>query len=170
MLVRAAVRLSDGGLCRLPTMRTEKVDRGDLVQAFAQAAHIRRRDILALTQRARLACQLLIVGVTRSVEHSAQLRIAHAADKARFEDQRLAAIFGDLAMQFFEQRARVLAIGERMDGVLERRGPDRLQTPPDLHPQIRSEEHTSELQSLMRNSYAVFCLKKKKRENQKHQK
>src|SRR3546814_6487975 len=28
----------------------------------------------------------------------------------------------------------------------------------------RSEEHTSELQSLMRISYAVFCLKKKKRE------
>src|SRR3546814_9013671 len=27
---------------------------------------------------------------------------------------------------------------------------------------IRSEEHTSELQSLMRNSYAVFCLKNKK--------
>src|SRR3546814_1863192 len=26
----------------------------------------------------------------------------------------------------------------------------------------RSEEHTSELQSIMRNSYAVFCLKKKK--------
>src|SRR3546814_1760265 len=31
----------------------------------------------------------------------------------------------------------------------------------DLH--WRSEEHTSELQSLMRISYAVFCLKKKKR-------
>src|SRR3546814_9659570 len=30
------------------------------------------------------------------------------------------------------------------------------------HDNIRSEEHTSELQSLMRNSYAVFCLKKKK--------
>src|SRR3546814_3878577 len=29
--------------------------------------------------------------------------------------------------------------------------------------QVRSEEHTSELQSLMRISYAVFCLKKKKR-------
>src|SRR3546814_2198807 len=28
-------------------------------------------------------------------------------------------------------------------------------------PASRSEEHTSELQSLMRNSYAVFCLKKK---------
>src|SRR3546814_8433829 len=31
----------------------------------------------------------------------------------------------------------------------------------------RSEEHTSELQSLMRISYAVFCLKKKKAETQK---
>src|SRR3546814_1116314 len=30
---------------------------------------------------------------------------------------------------------------------------------------IRSEEHTSELQSLMRISYAVFCLKKKKNKN-----
>src|SRR3546814_5303251 len=33
---------------------------------------------------------------------------------------------------------------------------------------IRSEEHTSELQSLMRSSYAVFCLKKKKINNQIH--
>src|SRR3546814_6946023 len=31
----------------------------------------------------------------------------------------------------------------------------------------RSEEHTSELQSLMRISYAVFCLKKKKKNNNK---
>src|SRR3546814_2942699 len=30
---------------------------------------------------------------------------------------------------------------------------------------VRSEEHTSELQSLMRISYAVFCLKKKKKTN-----
>src|SRR3546814_2848026 len=32
-----------------------------------------------------------------------------------------------------------------------------------LTPGIRSEEHTSELQSLMRISYAVFCLTKKKK-------
>src|SRR3546814_7986184 len=31
----------------------------------------------------------------------------------------------------------------------------------------RSEEHTSELQSLMRISYAVFCLKKKKKKSRK---
>src|SRR3546814_1063191 len=30
-----------------------------------------------------------------------------------------------------------------------------------LAPRLRSEEHTSELQSLMRTSYAVFCCKKK---------
>src|SRR3546814_7399316 len=34
---------------------------------------------------------------------------------------------------------------------------------------LRSEEHTSELQSLMRTSYAVFCLKKKKT-TQQHRK
>src|SRR3546814_2211207 len=32
---------------------------------------------------------------------------------------------------------------------------------PAIISHTRSEEHTSELQSLMRNSYAVFCLKKK---------
>src|SRR3546814_5585601 len=37
-------------------------------------------------------------------------------------------------------------------------------------PSPRSEEHTSELQSLMRISYAVFCLKKKKRNEEKQSK
>src|SRR3546814_1028841 len=35
---------------------------------------------------------------------------------------------------------------------------------PQRPPEARSEEHTSELQSLMRISYAVFCLKKKKQQ------
>src|SRR3546814_5940047 len=34
-----------------------------------------------------------------------------------------------------------------------------------MHANARSEEHTSELQSLMRISYAVFCLKKKRQHN-----
>src|SRR3546814_2316673 len=42
-------------------------------------------------------------------------------------------------------------------------GRDGLLHPPSFrHEKRRSEEHTSELQSLMRISYAVFCLKKKK--------
>src|SRR3546814_6327053 len=38
-----------------------------------------------------------------------------------------------------------------------------------LKPPFRSEEHTSELQSLMRISYAVFCLKKKNTQNTTNQ-
>src|SRR3546814_2321059 len=37
----------------------------------------------------------------------------------------------------------------------------------EVRARSRSEEHTSELQSLMRISYAVFCLKKKKMKNTK---
>src|SRR3546814_7535929 len=56
-------------------------------------------------------------------------------------------------------------IGEA-GGLPEQRGrqplrQDRIARPSRPAPAIRSEEHTSELQSLMRISYAVFCLKKK---------
>src|SRR3546814_9388608 len=54
----------------------------------------------------------------------------------------------------------------------EVRIPFLLETQPDADGKakgVRSEEHTSELQSLMRISYAVFCLKKKKRKRQKKQ-
>src|SRR3546814_21152832 len=48
--------------------------------------------------------------------------------------------------------------GAQLQALRRRRGLVRLVEVP----QARSEEHTSELQSLMRISYAVFCLKKKK--------
>src|SRR3546814_9256441 len=51
-----------------------------------------------------------------------------------------------LVGQFFESIAELDRVNQRMHNKLL----------------IRSEEHTSELQSLMRISYAVFCLKKKK--------
>src|SRR3546814_6235029 len=60
--------------------------------------------------------------------------------------------------------ARVLrGIGRHRDAgeVLRRRAQHRRAA------DVRSEEHTSELQSLMRISYAVFCLKKKKKPNNK---
>src|SRR3546814_9968137 len=38
----------------------------------------------------------------------------------------------------------------------------------EMNAAVRSEEHTSELQSLMRISYAVFCLKKKNNTQHKH--
>src|SRR3546814_10863796 len=60
------------------------------------------------------------------------------------------------------------AIGEVLEthmveiGFLKRRGALPAAADPDAgRAVVRSEEHTSELQSLMRISYAVFCLKKK---------
>src|SRR3546814_2306886 len=58
------------------------------------------------------------------------------------------------------QHGRALVLAEIAAGVGEQIRDDALQ-------RIRSEEHTSELQSLMRISYAVFCLKKKKKKQQK---
>src|SRR3546814_10336493 len=67
---------------------------------------------------------------------------AHPLDRL---DQRLGRLFGEARARCHAgfDAAIALAIGER------------------------SEEHTSELQSLMRISYAVFCLKKKKQTHNK---
>src|SRR3546814_6372115 len=51
-----------------------------------------------------------------------------------------------------------------LPALLKKRGT--LRTGPQAPMSNRSEEHTSELQSLMRISYAVFCLKKKKQQTQ----
>src|SRR3546814_9854342 len=65
---------------------------------------------------------------------------------ARFPEQAFgAADLADLAAADLGREDR------RLDGVAVKRWEPR-----------RSEEHTSELQSIMRNSYAVLCLKKKK--------
>src|SRR3546814_1848324 len=55
-----------------------------------------------------------------------------------------------------------LFVGEARIGLAHR------QQFPRVGPAARSEEHTSELQSLMRISYAVFCLKKKNIHLTKH--
>src|SRR3546814_8880494 len=64
-------------------------------------------------------------------------------------------VFGDAVLTHgeFAKRARTLS------SALYRVG---------CRKQDRSEEHTSELQSLMRHSYAVFCLKKKTTTNTPH--
>src|SRR3546814_5450086 len=63
----------------------------------------------------------------------------------------------------------LVALGDVVDGVDERDVGNRelgvvalAREGGQVHDGDRSEEHTSELQSLMRISYAVFCLKKKK--------
>src|SRR3546814_7616797 len=76
-------------------------------------------------------------------------------------------ILTDNGIQFADQpRNRNTAFSRQMrfDMICEANGIKHRLTKPN-HPwttdKVRSEEHTSELQSLMRISYAVFCLKKK---------
>src|SRR3546814_10303447 len=72
------------------------------------------------------------------------------------------------AREITDQPHRIGAIFDEAKEVIEERG-----FATDPHGEFRfldhidrSEEHTSELQSLMRISYAVFCLKKKKKQTQ----
>src|SRR3546814_8123213 len=82
---------------------------------------------------------------------------------------------GNLHLQFRTggeplSKARNELVADVLDNENRRRkggGELRQQLAERLRPAGRSEEHTSELQSLMRISYAVFCLKKKNTKNPK---
>src|SRR3546814_7403777 len=74
----------------------------------------------------------------------------------------LKALMGDFAR--WRSQAAELPHTEVAEIVLEESGYTRMWQEDKSPEAPRSEEHTSELQSLMRISYAVFCLKKKKNE------
>src|SRR3546814_2365697 len=82
-----------------------------------------------------------------------------AADAGRVIDQLALALLGDaVELEHVRNADIALDIGEG--------APELVSGAIAQDDQItRSEEHTSELQSLMRTSYAVFCLKKKKYKN-----
>src|SRR3546814_3347629 len=70
------------------------------------------------------------------------LQMLHVAEGRRRDRQAQHQIGGPPEILLRHRRERGLVVGQ----------------------EVRSEEHTSELQSLMRISYAVFCLKKKKQQ------
>src|SRR3546814_8845063 len=92
------------------------------------------------------------------------------AGSERDVDQRIARLIeihlaaqdaGDVEIDVLAHLARRLRVGGQLDHRLDRVADDvALPGGEEVHDE-RSEEHTSELQSLMRISYAVFCLKKK---------
>src|SRR3546814_7507877 len=84
-------------------------------------------------------------------------------------------LFRSESRSFEEEDRRIAAHAEPLPQVtVAWRDRERQISPEPLHilgfriEHDRSEEHTSELQSLMRISYAVFCLKKKKTQNKNH--
>src|SRR3546814_3143168 len=87
--------------------------------------------------------------------------LVDVADDLRLDRHRLA----ERAHAGVEARLRIthprIGAQRRREIPREQRG-ELLVEPIDIEiDRLRSEEHTSELQSLMRNSYAVFCLKQK---------
>src|SRR3546814_1849189 len=120
--------------------------------------------------------------LSREIAHSSPRRQAEVAAPGRTRSG-----VGDVEKRLGEElaqrrhRRRILDRHDEIVQVVRPAGPrDRLHEPPILLPDLRrrkrvgfaafrvihrflqrSEEHTSELQSLMRISYAVFCLKKK---------
>src|SRR3546814_3477958 len=84
----------------------------------------------------------------------------HDRDHAQDRDPRLAAPERADLRKIGADQVRIVA--QRLD--LARPAGDE-QAIGGTDAQARSEEHTSELQSLMRISYAVFCLKKKNTQN-----
>src|SRR3546814_10797292 len=90
-----------------------------------------------------------VVGVEHGDHHLADLAIRHRVAGTGADD------LHHRALVDYQPLARLRLVGDQAEiggGIaLQHR---------------RSEEHTSELQSLMRISYAVFCLNKKKKHNQ----
>src|SRR3546814_8477455 len=80
-----------------------------------------------------------------------------SADDRHLVDRGLSNYWGYNTLAFFAPDARYSVHGDGVSAVDEFKTMVRA-----LHAAGRSEEHTSDLQSLMRISYAVFCLKQKK--------
>src|SRR3546814_7168588 len=114
------------------------------LDAIVQFAPLERREILRVVDKfiLQLEEQLSNKNVQLDVDESARLWIADRGYDAKMGARPMARIIQ-------ESLKRPLA-EELLFGKLANGG------------RVRSEEHTSELQSLMRISYAVFCLKKKK--------
>src|SRR3546814_9502633 len=101
----------------------------------------------------------IILGEDGEVEDRGPLaRPGDAPVHQRRRDARSLGGFGDIELVKFDRGVGRLALGKlEIDGTHLDIAEQRARRVADE----RSEEHTSELQSLMRNSYAVFCLKKK---------
>src|SRR3546814_8333771 len=84
--------------------------------------------------------------------HAKALALAGLDQRLRRKDRQLAGILA----------GRIDAIGRQVEPLDAHFDGQRLVESVFDRDHLRSEEHTSEIQSLMRISYAVFCLKKKK--------
>src|SRR3546814_4962028 len=99
-----------------------------------------------------------------TVEQVATVKTGQAIRMGSASENGTEVVVGTAIMRIGENsRVVSTAVAEKLKTINASLPPDVVIQP--VAAKRRSEEHTSELQSLMRNSYAVFCLKKKKRKN-----
>src|SRR3546814_2121124 len=98
--------------------------------------------------------------------HGALLPRAARADAVHFQRLRLRPEAQRLRARFkLRDHVEVLEFGRTVAAIADQERHRVLRRARVVAGNERSEEHTSELQSLMRISYAVFCLTKKKKKN-----
>src|SRR3546814_3579528 len=102
--------------------------------------------------RAKQGLKTLIVGIGSSEILAHSNKPIRNAEDLKGLKYRTSGAWAEVMRDYFGAVPTVVPAGETYT-LLQRKGVDAVE---------RSEEHTSELQSLMRISYAVFCLKKKK--------
>src|SRR3546814_7888795 len=108
-------------------------------------------------------CARFVSALDDQIEGLAFLDHAHRRARAALDRNDAGVQILDFGVERCVARTQAFVLGRLLrDFALE---PVRVRDAAVGDPQPRSEEHTSELQSLMRNSYAVFCLKKKKKNN-----
>src|SRR3546814_3735404 len=111
-----------------------------------------------------LGAQLLEIGEAADVPQALD-RIEIAAARAHFHVARQVLEHRDIdrlrRCAQHRLRGRLREVGQKLVERAETRGWIAPEQAGERREMMRSEEHTSELQSLMRISYAVFCLKKK---------
>src|SRR3546814_8052153 len=90
--------------------------------------------------------------LARATRAQADIGIARADEAVTAQDVRLATALAWVDLFYAKKRLKELDLLDAGLGDLQA----------TVTARLRSEEHTSELQSLMRISYAVFCLHKKK--------
>src|SRR3546814_6215366 len=129
-------------MCALPILSRARLHRDDRRAALHRGAVRRAGAVADRAARPALRARLHWAAVAHYSDH-----VAGMAD----EEQLSVAVRGGMGdADRVRRRAPRQQLRSRRVALLDRQFDDR-----------RSEEHTSELQSLMRNSYAVFCLKKK---------
>src|SRR3546814_6617501 len=102
----------------------------------------------------RAAINAPIQGAAADIIKRAMIRVPPALEKASLRARMLLQVHDELLLEVPEGEVEKTSavVREVMENACH----------PAVQLSVRSEEHTSELQSLMRISYAVFCLKKKK--------